>query len=131
MQRNLIIVWVGLIVGCSACTPHTPAETDRPPDRFVGSRVPWRAGGDILIAAQHRGGGAGDTTYRLLACPKGTSSCEILGNIDTGDHPRPQLSLIEEKVVLTVNRSDGIWAFENFSRALPSWEPARIELTYR
>lgn len=130
MQRNSGIVWILLIAAASGCTEAATVETDRPREQQISSRVSLGPDGDILIAVRHSGGGAGDTTYRLLACPAEASSCEVLANIDSGSGPKPELAVANARLALTINRSDGIWDFRNFSRSFPSGGVA-INISYR
>jgi hypothetical protein len=85
----------------------------------------------LLIGATFSGGGAGDTTYRFLACPAGATSCELLGSIDSNSDPAPQLVQEASRIFLVVNGSDYIFDFRSFSRMMEDLAPGTIFLRYR
>jgi hypothetical protein len=85
----------------------------------------------LLVATTSSGGGAGDITYRVLACKKGSDRCELLANIDTNDAEAPSFANTPDGVVLLVNKGDYVADFRNFGRELASLQPGELRLQYR
>ena len=123
----LMAVLIGLVAGCAG----VPEEMDRPDERYISSRISRGDAGELIVAVTYSGGGAGDTTHRLLACPRSARSCELLASIDTNDRPRPELIMEGSKITLLVNEPDYIGGFRSYSRALAGLEHGSIFLRYR
>jgi hypothetical protein len=104
---------------------------DRPAEPQVHSRVARAAEGEILLASAFSGGGAGDTTYRMLACPKGKPRCEILASIAWDEEKIPELITEGADIYLVVNEGSRIGQFRSFSRTIPSLELGGLFLRYR
>lgn len=113
------------------CTRQPATEMDRPDERHVHSRVARGAEGEILLASAFSGGGAGDTTYRMLACPTGKPRCEILASISWDQEETPELVSERAGIHLVVNESNRIGQFRSFSRTIPSLELGGLFLRYR
>jgi hypothetical protein len=128
MHRQLSPIVLLFLCSCSTKLPET---LERPPNQQVHSRVSRGSDGDILVAATFSGGGAGDTVYRLLACQPRKADCEVLGSIGASELPKPEISQEGGRVRLTVNKSDSINGFKNFSRSLRGLDYGSVYLYYR
>lgn len=119
-----------LVSLASACA-GAPEEMDRPDDQSISSRVSRGSDGELLVAVTHSGGGAGDSVHRLLACPALANTCELLASVDANDGPLPALVEEGSRIAFTINESDYLSGFRNFSREVPSLRPGSIAIRYR
>jgi hypothetical protein len=128
VQRKLILVGLSLLIGCAR---QPPADIDRPEARHVHSRVSRGHEGEILLAATFSGGGAGDTTYQMLACPTGKPRCEVLASIAWDEEKIPELIAKGPRIYLVVNEGSRIGQYQSFSRTIPSLRLGGFYLRYR
>ena len=112
-----------------SCSSSSVEIVERPPDSRLMSRVRPDAAGEIVIAKFYTGGGGGDTTYRLLACPN-AKKCDVLAGIDTHGGPAPAL-LIDRGVTILISQTDTIWNFSNITNYLQSGPTRRVAIRYR
>jgi hypothetical protein len=120
-----------ILAGLGCCDAQSPDTRPAPEKRQVSSAVRINSTETLLVTLTSSGGGAGDLTYRLLDCRSGEEKCELLASIDTNDNSAPTLSLTQSGIVLTVNKSDYVADFRNFSRKLGTLQPGRLYLHYR
>ncbi len=128
MWRQLMTLGI-LFVG--ACSPGVPNMMDRPSAEYVYSKVQVDKEGEIIVAATFSGGAAGDTTYKLFACPTGKARCEVLASIGENGSPRPEVSMSNGKIVLTISENHGLSGFRNFTRLFTRMIEGSIRLNYR
>jgi hypothetical protein len=104
---------------------------DRPEARYVHSRVPVAREGEVIVGASFSGGGAGDTTYEVLACQKGREECEVLAAIGDNGLPKPEVSLEDGRIMITLSKEHGITGFKNYTRLFSNTGAGSIRLKYR
>jgi hypothetical protein len=128
----LCIAWSG--GGCS----QNNLTDDRPEDRHIYSRVAVGDEGEMILGATFTGGGAGDTTYKLLACRLNERRCETIAAIAVdndvvidNDPCRPEVRPSGGGVSLVVDPDKRVGIFQSFSRTLPSLAEGPITLHYR
>jgi hypothetical protein len=114
-----------------SCSSASQEEWPRPSEEHVLSRIARANEGELLLAATFSGGGAGDTTFRLLACPRVAARCEVLAAIDANEGERPMLEQNDGGIALVVTRNDYISGFRNYSRTIESLAPGTISIRYR
>lgn len=128
MQRYRTLILVSAILG--GCTSSAVRPQDRPSDREILSRVKDK-GGDLIVSISYSGGGGGDTTYRLLACPTGADQCDMLGGVDTHGGGAPTLVLQSGSVAFLICAGDSLWDFSNVTNYLGQSSQRRVQLQYR
>lgn len=129
MQGKLILAGIFLLVGC---IQQGPEKIDRPEDRHTYSRLSLGKEGELLLAATFWGGGAGDITYRALACPTGQPDCEVLAAISAANPEEiPELIQQGDRIFLVVDEGDVIGTYRSYSRTLPSLKFGGLYLRYR
>jgi hypothetical protein len=117
-----------MLAGCGGPSGDTWPSPEK---QQISSALRRNSDEVVVIALTSSGGGAGDITYRVLACKSGMAKCELLASIDTNDRAPPTLSRIPQGITLTVNKSDYIADFRNFSRELGTIRPGELYLLYR
>jgi hypothetical protein len=128
VQARALLIGAFLISSCSGPPPET---FSRPEGEHVLSRITRGKSGELLVAATHSGGAAGDTVYRVLACPTGSSSCEVIASINPYEAEKPMLVADGSRIALVVNSGDRIGQFRNYSRTLPDLRRGGMHLRYR
>lgn len=125
----MILILVSVIL--EGCTSSAVRPQDRPSDREILHRVVVDKGGDLMVSASYSGGGGGDTTYRLLACPTGANRCDMLGGVDSHGGVAPALILKDGSVVFVICADDSLWDFSNVTNYLGRSSQRRVRLEYR
>jgi hypothetical protein len=137
MQGNTVIPSLrrlgalSILVTLAGCSSQQTDTWPSPGSREIVSSIQRTPEERLLVASSSSGGGAGDITYRILACKAHDERCELLASIDTNGQPAPGLLKTEEGVALIVNRNDYIADFRNFARELASLQPGELYLNYR
>lgn len=119
------------LLGLESYAPSSKDALPAPQKRQISSALQRNAQETLIVAVDSSGGGAGDITHRVLVCKSGSKMCELLASIDTNDAAAPVLSKTREGVQLTINKSDYVAGFRNFSRELGSLQPGELYLQYR
>lgn len=131
MMKMVPIVCGPALLAIAACAKDIPDEVSRPPDQLIASRLAVGSEGELIVGIHHSGGGAGETIHRLLACVRGSQSCEVLSALDTNSRVAPVVTAEGTAVAFVVNPTDRIGQFRSFSRTLPRLYRGSILLRYR
>lgn len=127
-SRLAILSCLSLSASCS----QEDRSFERPGERHIYSRVARGGEGEVMVAATFSGGGAGDTTFRLLACPKDKPECEELAAVSVANEDRkPDVRAASVGIEFVVEQNDRIGFFRSFSRSIPSLSEGPIYLRYR
>jgi hypothetical protein len=129
-MRFASLGWMPFLICLGACA-GAPEKVDRPDDQSISSRVARGDAGELLVAVNYSGGGAGDTVHRLLACSTSARSCELLASVDTNDRPPPTLVKQGSRTAFIINESDRMSGFRNYSRTLADAQDGSIIILYR
>ncbi len=119
------------ICAAGACSGSAVEEVERPRDEDVAQSIRADEAGDIAVAAFHSGGAAGDTIYKLIACPTGSRVCDNMGSVDTHGGPPPEITTVAGKLSLVISERDSLWGFSNVTNYLQRGPNRRIMLRYR
>jgi hypothetical protein len=122
---------LAILSGMGGCNSNSGDTWPVPDARQIVAAIQRTPEEKLLVAASSSGGGAGDDTYRVLACKAGGERCELLASIDTNDKVAPALSKSRDGIALTINASDYIADFRNFSRETTTLQPGEFYLRYR
>ena len=131
MKISVLSNSVLAVLGLGGCASSSEDTWPAPEKRQISSAIQRNAQETLIIAVTSSGGGAGDITHRVLVCKSDSKRCELLASIDTNDAAAPALSKTRDGVELTVNKSDYVADFRNFSRQLGSLQPGELYLRYR
>lgn len=131
MKALIFSVSALAVLGLGGCASPSEDTWPAPEKREISSALQRNDQETLIVAVTSSGGGAGDITHRVLVCRSDSKRCELLASIDTNDAAAPVLSKTRYGVELTINRSDYVADFRNFSRHLGSLQPGELYLRYR